>query len=318
MNQDALLFQALADPARLRILALLREMELSVGELAQVLAVSQPRISKHLKVLLDCGLVERRKEGNWVFMALGDRRLVLPIFGLLDNWADVHGRSSWLAADAARLTAIHAERAQEAADYFKSHAAGWDRLRGLHVPTDVVSAAILKALEGHRIGRLVDIGTGTGTILTLFKDRAEHVIGIDRSPDMLRFARALIAEEGIANVELRQGDMNGLPLPAGSADTVILHQVLHYARHPAAVVSEAARLLAPEGRLLIIDVAPHHEEELRRDHAHARLGFSDEEVLSYLEGAGLKAEVAGHLTGGVLTITLWTASPRAAHLRIVR
>lgn len=318
MIRDVALLHALADPTRLRALALLRSMELSVGELAQVLAQGQPRISKHVKLLLDCGLLTKRKEGNWVFLCLGDSALVDPVFTLLDRWAQVHGASDWLAADAARLTAIQADRAQEAQLYFNDHAGEWDKLRSLHIPTADVDHAILRALGDHEPGRLVDIGTGTGTMLMLFGNRAEHVIGIDRSPDMLRFGRAKLKEAGITNAELRQGDMNRLDLPSGSADTVILHQVLHYSRHPANAIAEAARLLAPGGRLLVIDVAPHHIEALRRDHAHVRLGFSDEEVLSHLTAAGLDAQVADHLTGGELTITIWSAEHSSAHLRLVQ
>lgn len=318
MHDDVILFQALSDPTRLRLLMLLREMELAVGELALVLGQSQPRISKHLKVLLDCGLIARRKEGNWVFLGLGAPALVEPLFALLDQWADVHGRNPWFAADAARLSAINAERAAEAASYFKAHASDWDKLRALHVPVQQVDAAILHALGEHRPGRLVDIGTGTGTMLLLFADRAEQMIGIDRSPEMLRFGRAKLVEAGIANAELRQGDMNGVDLPSGSADTVILHQVLHYARHPGAVIAEAARLLAPDGCLLVVDLAPHDHEALRRDHAHARLGFSDAEVLGHLRAAGLDGRVADHLTGGALTVTIWRATRSAARLRAVQ
>lgn len=318
MQIDISLFQALSDPTRLRILALLREMELAVSELAQVLGQSQPRVSKHVKILIDCDLIERRKEGNWAFLAVGEPGLVNPVFTLLDRWAEHHGRNPWFGADKARLTAIIAEREADAANYFKAHAADWDRLRALHVPTADVDAAILHSLGDHRPGRLVDIGTGTGTMLLLFADKAEHMIGLDRSPDMLRFGRAKLAQAGVTNAELRQGDMNCLDLPSGSADTVILHQVLHYARHPAAVVAEAARLLAPGGRLVIVDIAAHDREELRRDHAHARLGFSDEEVVGYLRAAGLDAEVAEHLTGAELTITLWTGQPASARLKAVQ
>ncbi|MBN8831006.1 MAG: ArsR family transcriptional regulator, partial [Sphingomonadales bacterium] len=237
MNRDALLFHALSDPVRIRILYLLQQMELSVGELAQVLAQGQPKISKHLKVLIDCGLVGRRKEGNWVFLRLGVPSLVEPVFALLDRWAEVHGRDPWVAADATRLTAINADRSADAAVYFAAHAAEWDRLRALHVPTQEVDEAILRAIGSHHPGVLVDIGTGTGTMIHLLADRADHMIGIDRSPEMLRFGRAKLLQSGITNAELRQGDMNALDLPSGSANTVILHQVLHYAPRPAAVIA---------------------------------------------------------------------------------
>ena len=317
MQTDSSLFQALSDSTRLRILLLLREMELAVGELAQVLAQSQPGISKHVKILLDAGFVARRKEGNWAFLSLGEPALVQPVFALLERWAEVHGRSPWIAADAARLAAINAERADEAARYFAAHAADWDKLRALHVPVARVDAAILRALGDRKPGRLVDLGSGTGTMLRLFAGKADHMIGIDRSPEMLRYARAMLVDEGIANAELRQGDINGLDLPAGSADTVILHQVLHYAQHPAAFIAEAARLLAPDGRLLVVDVARHDREDLRKDHAHARLGFTDDEVLSWFKAAGLKGEAVDHLDGGALTVTIWLARPDRKRLRVV-
>lgn len=317
MNQDALLFQALADPVRIRILYLLREMELSVGELAQTLAQGQPKISKQLKVLIDCGLVGRRKEGNWVFLRLGSPDLVDPVFVLLDRWAQVHGRNPWLAADAARLSAINAERSAEAAAYFAAHAAEWDRLRSLHVATAEVDDAILRAIGDHHLGNLVDIGTGTGTMVELLADHADFIIGIDRSPEMLRFGRAKLLAAGITNAELRQGDMNALDVPAASADTVVLHQVLHYAHRPAAVIAEAARILKPSGKLVVIDVAPHDREELRREHAHTRLGFEDGEVLGFMRAAHLKGKVVEHLADGALTVTIWTAEPRASRLRAV-
>ncbi|MBO9576400.1 MAG: ArsR family transcriptional regulator [Sphingobium sp.] len=317
MNHDALLFQALSDPIRIRILYLLREMELSVGELSQTLAQGQPKISKQLKVLIDCGLVGRRKEGNWAFLRLGSSSLVEPVFALLDRWAEVHGRDPWLAADATRLTAINAERSAEAALYFAAHAAEWDRLRALHVAVQDVDEAILRAIGDHQLGLLVDIGTGTGTMVHLLADGADYMIGIDRSPEMLRFGRAKLLQEGVTNAELRQGDMNALDLPSGSADTVVLHQVLHYAHRPAAVIAEAARILKPTGKLIVVDVAPHDREELRREHAHARLGFADEEVLEFMRAAHLNGRVVDHLAGGALTVTLWSAEPRPARLRAV-
>lgn len=317
MNRDVLLFQALSDPVRIRILYLLREMELSVGELAQTLAQGQPKISRHLKVLIECDLIGRRKEGNWVFLRLGASSLVDPVFALLDRWAQIHGRNPWLAADAARLTAINADRSAEAAAYFAAHAAEWDRLRGLHVATEDVDEAILRAIGDHHIGQLIDIGTGTGTMVHLLAGHADCMIGIDRSPEMLRFGRAKLLQDGITNAELRQGDMNALDLPSASADTVILHQVLHYAHRPAAVIAEAARVLKPTGKLIVVDVAPHDREELRRDHAHARLGFGDGEVLEFMSAAQLHGRVVEHLTGGALTVTLWTAQPRAVRLRAV-
>lgn len=309
-------FRSLADPTRLRIIALLRAMELSVGELAQVLGQSQPRVSRHVKILIDAGLAERRKEGSWVFLSVGESDKVAPLFALLDRWSESYGEDPWTVADAARLAAVRADRAAAAVRYFARHAADWDELRSLHVGEGEVEAAIARALADRPVGRLVDIGTGTGRMIELFGREAQQALGIDRSPDMLRVARAKLAEAGL-EAELRQGDMYALPLPSGSADTVIIHQVLHYAQQPAAAVSEAARLLAPGGRLLIVDFAPHDREELRARDAHARLGFADEAMLKWLEAAGLQGRVVEHLEGGELTVTIWAGEQSEARLKVV-
>jgi ArsR family transcriptional regulator len=316
MSGAPAIFRSLADSTRLRILALLRAMELSVGELAQVLGQSQPRVSRHVKILIDAGLVERRKEGSWVFLSLGRAERVEPLFTLLDRWERIDGENLQSLADSARLAAVRSERAAAAERYFASHAADWDELRSLHIAESRVEAAIALALEDKPVGRLVDIGTGTGRMLELFAPEAEGALGVDRSPEMLRLARVKLAEAGLA-ADLRQGDMYALPLESGSADTVIIHQVLHYAQQPAAAVAEAARLLTPGGRLLIVDFAPHDREELRDRDAHARLGFSDEAMLKYLDSAGLEGRVVEHLQGGELTVTIWAGERPETRLREV-
>jgi ubiquinone/menaquinone biosynthesis C-methylase UbiE len=311
------IFRSLGDPTRLRITALLRLMELSVGELAQVLGQSQPRVSRHVKILIDAGLVERRKEGSWVFLTLADAARVEPLFALLDRWADLDGEDPWTVADAARLAAVRADRAASAERYFASHAKDWDELRSLHIAESEVEAAIARAFGKGEIGRLVDIGTGTGRMIELFGQDARHALGVDRSPEMLRLARVKLAEAGLSSAELRQGDMYALPLASASADTVILHQVLHYAQQPAAAVEEAARLLTPGGRLLIVDFAPHEREELRSRDAHARLGFADDLMIKYLESAGLEGRVVEHLKGGELTVTIWIGERPESRLKVV-
>lgn len=309
------IFRSLADPTRLRIVTLLRAMELSVGELAQVLGQSQPRVSRHVRLLVEAGLAERRKEGSWVFLSLGRDPRVAPLFNLLDSWGAIDGDDRWAIADKARLAAVRADRAAAAERYFAGHAAQWDELRKLHVADSKVEEAVASALGDRPIGRLIDIGTGTGRMIELFGPQAAHVIGVDRSPEMLRLARVKLSEAGIA-ADLRQGDMYALPLASGSADTVVIHQVLHYAQQPATAVAEAARLLAPGGRLVIVDFAPHEREELRSRDAHARLGFADSAVLKWMVAAGLDARVIDHLTGE-LTVTLWAGERRAARLKVV-
>jgi ArsR family transcriptional regulator len=310
------IFASLADPTRLRILMLLRAMELSVGELAQVLGQSQPRVSRHVRILIDAGLAERRKEGSWVFLSLGPRPRTEPLFQLIERWAEIDGGNPWFAADAARLAAVRADRAAAAERYFAGHAASWDELRSLHVAETQVEAAIARALAGGPMGRLVDIGTGTGRMIELFGPGAERATGIDRSPEMLRLARVKLSQAGLDAVELRQGDMYALALPSGSAETVTLHQVLHYAQNPAAAIAEAARLLTPGGRLLIVDFAAHEREELRARDAHVRLGFSDEAVLRHMEEAGLEGRVVEHLEGGALTVTIWLGLQPQTRLKV--
>ena len=299
------IFRALADPTRLRILALLRAMELSVGELAQVLGQSQPRVSRHVKILTDAGLAERRKEGRWVFLGLGDPARVGPLFAAIDGWTAQSAGDHWAVADIARLAAVRADRALAAEQYFEAHAAEWDAIRSLHVAESEVEAAIRRVLAVQPIGRLVDIGTGTGRMIELFGLQAESALGIDRSPEMLRLARSKITQAGLERADLRQGDIYALPLASESADTVILHQVLHYAQQPVAAVAEAARLLAPGGRLLIADFAPHEREELRSRDAHARLGFADDQIATWFVAAGLEVAHVEELRGGELTVKLW-------------
>jgi ubiquinone/menaquinone biosynthesis C-methylase UbiE len=311
------IFRALADPTRVRIINLLRAMELSVGEIAQVLGQSQPRVSRHVRILIEAGLAERRKEGSWVFLSLGARDRVDPLFATLDRWSGLDGEDVWVAADAARLAAVRADRAAAAARYFEARAQDWDQIRSLHIAESEVEAAIARALGEASVGRLVDIGTGTGRMLELFGRAADHAIGVDRSPEMLRLARVKLGQAGLSSAELRQGDMYALPLASGTADTVIIHQVLHYAQQPSAAVAEAARLLVAGGRLLIVDFAPHEREELRATDAHLRLGFADEVMIKYLESAGLEARVCEHLEGGALTVTLWIAERPAQQLKVV-
>ena len=210
------IFRAIADSTRLRIFALLRAMDLSVGELAQVLEQSQPRVSRHVRILADAGLIIRRKEGSWVFLSLADDAAMAPLSALLDldTAAD--------AADAGRLAAVRADRAAAAERYFAAHADHWDAIRSLHVAESAVEAAMAALIGERSIGRLVDVGTGTGRMLELFAGQASRALGVDRSPEMLRLARAKLAERAIAGAELRQGDMYALPLADRSADTAAL------------------------------------------------------------------------------------------------
>ncbi|HVL78697.1 MAG TPA: metalloregulator ArsR/SmtB family transcription factor [Sphingomicrobium sp.] len=307
-------FQALADPTRLRVVALLRSMELSVGEIAQLLGQSQPRVSRHVKILADAGIVERRKEGSWVFLTFADRARAEPLLALIDAIADPQSEQVF-AGDGGRLEAIRTERAEAASRYFAAHAEVWDQIRSLHVAETEVERAIGRALDQRPLGRLVDVGTGTGRMIELFGPRADQAVGIDKSSEMLRLARVKLEAAGIAS-SLRQGDMYALPLADGSADSIIIHQVLHYAHSPATAICEAARVLGEGGTLLVVDFAAHDREDLRETDAHVRLGFSDEAMAGWFEAAGLAIDHVEHLEGGELTVTLWRGTkPRQRHRR---
>ena len=299
------LFRALADPTRLRIVHLLRRMELAVGEIALVVGQSQPRVSRHVRILVDAGLIERRKEGSWVFLSICSDAATAALSVFLDAAPPAPSEMLWVEADLARLAAVRAERARMAEQFFATHAEEWDALRSLHAPEAEVEAAMLGILDDAPLGRLLDIGTGTGRIATLLAQKATQVVGVDRSAEMLRLARGKLDAEADGKVRFIAGDFNDLPLTDAAADTAVLHQVLHYAQAPEKVIAETARVLTPEGRLLVVDFAPHEHEELRVRDAHARLGFSDRQMAGWFKAAGLEPAGIETLAGGTLTVKLW-------------
>ena len=315
------IFRGLADPSRVRILLLVRRMELSVGELAAVLGQSQPRVSRHIRILADAGLVRRAKEGAWVFVRLGEVAICRPVLAAFDALATTTDQTTAI-ADLDRLAVVRAERAAAADAWFAGHAADWDRERSLHIAESQVEAAIVAALGRDGLGRpdnlgsLIDVGTGTGRMIELLGGRATAALGIDRSPEMLRLARGRIEASGLAHAEVRRGDMYALPRGDRSADTVVLHQVLHFADDPAAVIAEAARVLAPGGRLAVIDFMPHGREELRSHQRHVRLGFADAQVLGWMAAAGLSGTVVAQLPApGALGVTLWLGTHATESIR---
>ncbi|RAK58170.1 metalloregulator ArsR/SmtB family transcription factor [Phenylobacterium deserti] len=308
-SQAVDVLRAAGEPTRLRILALLALEELAVLELCRVLDQSQPRVSRHLKLLAEAGLVERFPDGAWVFYRLTSGgpagEIVAEILGRTDAADPV------LAADAERLSAVREERAADAAEYFARNAARWDEIRSLYVADAAVEQAILAAVGEGPFRRLVDLGSGTGRMLTLLAPRAEQALGLDLSQQMLNIARNHVAEAGLDRCELRHGDIFGTRLPDGSADLVVVHQVLHYLADPAAAVREAARIVAPGGKLIIVDFAPHGLEFLREQHQHRRLGFSDAEMkrwLSHGPFSGVEAQALPPVREGGLTVKIWTAA----------
>ncbi len=298
--------RAAAEPTRLRLLAFCAHDELTVSELVRILGQSQPRVSRHLKLLADAGLVERFSEGSWVFHRLAREGPAAAIARRLAAWAS--DEKETVALDKERLEDIKREREKAAADYFSANAERWYELRALTANEAEVEHAILDILPVEETDDLLDLGTGTGRMIELFAPRVRHAQGIDASRDMLAVARANLERAGLENCSVRQGDIYQLPYKKGSYDAVVIHQVLHYLDHPGRALAEAARILRPGGRLLIVDYAPHDREELRRDHEHRRLGFSNGEILGWLNAAGLVSGRTAHLPGDALTVSLWTAA----------
>lgn len=299
---------ASGEATRLRILALVAEAELTVTELVSILGQSQPRVSRHLKLLVEGGLIVRHREGAWAFFRLAEGPIAQAIRGGIVQ--RLHAEDPVIAADRRRLEAVRAERKDQAASYFAEHAEDWGRIRALHVEEARVEAAVLELLGDAPIQSLLDLGTGTGQMLKLLAPRAPRAIGLDISHAMLKVARALLDQAGLRHVQLRQGDAYAVPPDLQWFDLVIVHQVLHYLDDPARAIREAARALRPGGRLLVVDFAPHSEEVLRSAHAHRRLGFADAEIEGFLLEAGLQAQAVHAVTPGpgekaALSVTLW-------------
>ncbi|MEI6558906.1 MAG: metalloregulator ArsR/SmtB family transcription factor [Rhodospirillaceae bacterium] len=302
--------KAAAEPTRLRILALCAHGELSVTDLTQLLGQSQPRVSRHLKLLCDSGLLDRFREGTSARFRLAARGKAAELAETLVD--TIPAENPVLGQDLERLEALKRARTAAAAGYFRDNAARWHEIRSLHAPERDVEGTLLRLLPDRGVRDLIDIGTGTGRMLELFGPRVGQAVGIDSSREMLAVARARLEQAGLRNCQVRQADMYQLPLPGASFDLAVIHQVLHYAEEPAEVLAEAARLLRPGGRLLVVDFARHTLESLRTEHAHRRLGFTDEEVAGWCRAAGLGCGPVIHLPGDPLTVTVWPATRLAA------
>lgn len=304
-SKDQLLnaLKAAGEPTRLRLLALCNRGELSVSELTQIVGQSQPRVSRHLKMLVEGGLLERFREGTMVFYRRSDRgelqQLLHTMMTLLQE------DDEELQRDKKRLEAVKQRRAEQAQRYFSENADHWNELRTLHVPDQALEQALLQAVGPEPIQDYLDIGTGTGRILTLLADRVERGMGLDVSAEMLNLARDGIEQQGYTHLHVRMGDMYNMPVPDNSVDLATLHMVLHYSNDPEAVLLEAARVLRPGGRLIVVDFAPHHEEYLRHEHQHFRLGFSDEEVTGLFRVSGLEPGPIQTLHGEPLSVKIW-------------
>jgi len=299
--------KAAGEITRLRLLALLATGELSVKDLTKILDQSQPRISRHLKLLVDAGLVKRHAEGAWAYFGIanfGDDAALVR--SLLER---INLNDPQLCADRAQLDQLRENQRDQAAAYFKKVAESWDQLRQLHVPEAAVEAAITSLVGQREIDLLIDLGTGTGRMLELLSSRFQYAIGVDSSHEMISVARAKLVAAQVQNAQIRLGDIADLNEYANSADLVILHQVLHYFDDPGRTILAARQLLEPGGELLIVDFASHDLEFLRKEHAHRRLGMSGEQVEAWARIAHLEVtefqEIPSENETGGLTVCLW-------------
>lgn len=306
--------RAVGEETRLRIVALLQHGELTVSDLTDILGQSQPRISRHLKLLAEAGVVDKHREGTWAFFDLAATGPIADVVAGVLARIDAHDPA--IAADLDRLQVVRSRRTANAQEYFSRIAPSWDEERSLHAADDEVEAAIVD-LVGTSHRSILDIGTGTGRMLQLLGRDAERAIGLDSSHSMLAVARANLERAEIRHVDLRQGDVYSPPFDRNTFDLIVIHQVLHFLDDPARALREAARLLTPGGRLLIVDFAPHTLEFLRTEHAHRRLGFRTDTVTAWLDQTGLDVAVTRTLAAPAsddgaerLTVSLWLGRDR--------
>lgn len=307
--------KAAAESSRLRILALLSRGNLTVSDLTEILNQSQPRVSRHLKLLMEAGLVERYQEGSWAWFRLVDTGQADDLVEMLTARLDMSDPQ--LERDLERLATVKARLREQAAEYFARNAADWDDLRKLHAPDEAVEKALVALVGDTPVQTMLDIGTGTGRMLELFAPICLRAMGIDASREMLAVARANLDKAGLTHAQVRQGDILALPVDRENYDLVTIHQVLHYLDEPGRAIAEAARALRPGGRIVIVDFAPHALEFLREHHHHIRMGFSDGQIADWLDSAGLdmtNVTEIGEPAGGPerLTVKLWIGQDRRA------
>jgi ubiquinone/menaquinone biosynthesis C-methylase UbiE/DNA-binding HxlR family transcriptional regulator len=303
------MLKALAEPTRLRIVALLAHGEMTVSEIMQVLGQSQPRVSRHLKLLADAGLCERFPEGGWVFYRLVRTGTVSSLAGVVEEFADFDDPQAQ--RDRQRLAELKVQRRNNAELYFEAAAQEWGQIRSLQYSEAAVEAELVALSDERSFAHHVDVGTGTGRMLELFSGQAQEGMGVDLSREMLSVARAKLSEAGLSSRFVRQADASALPLDDGAADLVTVHQVLHYLPEPRIALEECARVLAPGGLLLLVDFDEHRHENLRDEHHHRHLGFPPARITGWLQAAGLTLKALRTLEPegieGGLTVLIWAA-----------
>ena len=310
LDRSVAYLRAAGEQTRLRLIALLSKSDLTVSDLTEILSQSQPRISRHLRLLVEAGLAERYQEGAWAYFRSADQGASGAFNRFMIDHIDID--DPLFTRDTERLEAVRNKRAEKAAHYFDKNAAGWDSLRSLHASEELVEAAMVDMIGERQFGQMLDLGTGTGRVLELFASHCERAVGLDGSHDMLSFARVNLEKAGINNVQIRHGDIYQLPTPRNSYDLVTIHQVLHFMDDPALAIREAARALAPSGLMLIVDFASHNLDFLREQYAHLRLGFSKLQMKEWLDAAELEILEVRNVAAQTsdtnnLIVTLWLA-----------
>lgn len=298
--------KAAGEETRLRLLFLLAQGELSVKDFTEILGQSQPRISRHLKLLADANMVTRHAEGAWAYYRL----TATGAGSALVEWMVAHTtpEAEDVKADREKLVRVRSARRKAANAYFAKIADSWDFVRSLHAPDSAVEAAILAAMPSGKLGRFLDLGTGTGRMLELLAAHYKQGVGLDSSREMLSVARSKLDAAGVSHAQVRLGDIADLSGHGDSADLVMMHQVLHYFDDPGLALAAAAQCLTPDGTLMVVDFAPHELEFLRAEHAHRRLGLSDAQMQLWAGAVGLdvkSVEAIPPQTDEGLTVCIW-------------
>jgi ubiquinone/menaquinone biosynthesis C-methylase UbiE/DNA-binding transcriptional ArsR family regulator len=320
MDDLLLALRAAAEPTRLRILALAARGAFNVSELVTILGQSQPRLSRHLRLLVEAGLLRRQQEGVFCWFAApeaADPRgdLVRALLARLPE------RDPVLDADRRLAAQTLSERARIASDTFRQKGADWDEMTALGLPTQAIEAALASVAGQGALGRVLDIGTGTGRVLELLGPRAEMGLGIDASAQMLALARSRLGQAGLAQCSVRQADMYRLPLPDGGPaqgfDTTVLQMVLHHAEDPEAVLREAARVTRTGARVIVVDLEAHAPHALSETLAHRHRGFQEVRMRTMLQAVGLSVHGTVKIPGP-LTTQIWSGSVRRVHDRAIQ
>ncbi|SNB46402.1 metalloregulator ArsR/SmtB family transcription factor [Geobacter sp. DSM 9736] len=286
--------KALADPCRLRLVAVLLRGEFTVQELTFILKMGQSKVSWHLKILTEAGVLVVKRQGTWSYYRVGGRSpFFVAIRPAIEEGA---GTLPNLKEDLASVAAVLEERRRKSFEFFDRHARQWDNLARTLLPTPDYRDQLLSLIPCGKT--LVEIGLGTGGLLPALAGKAARVIGVDHSPAMLEEARTRLAAEGVCGIDLRLGEMTFLPLPDGETDCALLNMVLHHAADPPAVLAEVRRVLRPGGTLVLADLIRHEREWAREQLADQWLGFDEEELAAWLRQAGFEDIRCGRVEGG--------------------